>query len=182
MSLIRDKLDNMRDTAKSDPVAKTIQQLLHRELAAVRRTVEAYPDEKSLWVEVKGIPNTGGNLALHLAGNLQHFFGTRLGNTGFVRDRDAEFARRNVPRAEVLAGLDAGGKAIDAALGSITTAQWHAEYPEKVAGRTMSTELFIIHLLSHLAYHLGQMDYHRRSVTGDSAGVGAVPVKELGTG
>jgi hypothetical protein len=164
-----------------DPVAKTIQQLLHRELAAVRRTVEAYPDDKSLWVELKGLPNTGGNLALHIAGNLQHFFGARLGNTGFVRDRDAEFARRNVPRAQLLTGLDAGAKAVDAGLGSIGTSAWHGEYPEKVGGRTMSTELFAIHLLSHLAYHLGQMDYHRRAVTGDAKGVGAVPVKELGT-
>jgi len=167
---------------KADPVASTIRLLLQRELAAVRRTVEAYPDEKSLWVEQKGLPNTGGNLALHLAGNLQHFFGARLASSGYVRDRDSEFTRRNVPRAELLAGLDAGAKAIDAALGSISTEKWHAEYPEKVAGRSMSTELFVIHLLSHLAYHLGQMDYHRRGVTGDSTGIGAVPVKELGTG
>ena len=163
------------------PIAKTIQQLLHRELAGVRRSVEAYPDEESLWVHPKGLPNTGGNLALHIAGNLQHFFGARLGSTGYVRDRESEFTRRDVPKKELLAGLDAASKAIDAGLGSISPDAWLKTYPEQVGGRTMSTELFAIHLLSHLAYHMGQLDYHRRVVTGDSTGVGLVPVKELGT-
>lgn len=181
MSLVGDKLKSMRDESKPDPVAKIIRQLLQRELAAVRRTVVAYPDEKSLWVELKGLPNSGGTLALHLAGNLQHYFGARLGNTGYVRDRDAEFSRRHVPRAELLAGLDAGAKAIDAGLGAISTERWHAEYPEIVGGQKMSTELWSTSLVSHLAYHLGQMDYHRRVVTGDPTGVGAVSAKELNT-
>src|SRR4051812_46630482 len=94
-----------------DQIISTLHMLLRRELAAVRRSVEAYPDEASLWVEQRGIPNTGGNLALHLAGNLQHFFGAVLGKTGYVRTRDLEFSRRGVPRAEVLAQLDAAGKA-----------------------------------------------------------------------
>ena len=161
---------------------ETLRFLFHRELAAVRRSIEAYPDEKSLWVERAGLPNTGGNLALHLAGNLQHFLGTTLGKTGYVRDRDSEFALRNVPRPEVLAKLDAADRAIDAAFDRITADSFGQTFPEQVGGRTIVTQDFVAHLLSHLAYHLGQIDYHRRVVTGDATSVGALPVKVLGTG
>jgi len=158
----------------------TVHALLRRELAAVRRSVEAYPDEKSLWAKPPGLPNTGGNLALHIAGNLQHFFGAVLGNTGYVRDRDSEFSRRGVARAELLKQLDAAGAAIGAAMRAITDEQLARPYPEAVGGRTIPTQEFVVHLLSHLAYHLGQLDYHRRVVTGENRSIGALPVKELG--
>jgi uncharacterized damage-inducible protein DinB len=161
-------------------VMPTIQRLLRRELAAVRRSVEAYPDEKSMWAERPGLPNSGGNLALHLAGNLQHFFGAVLGKTGYVRDRDSEFSRRGVPRAEVLKQLDAAALAVDAGMKGLSAERLAQPYPEQVGGRTIQTQEFVVHLLSHLAYHLGQLDYHRRVVTGDNTSVGAIAVKELG--
>ena len=80
--------------------------VLARELKTLRREVAAYPDELDLWRLAPGIRNSAGNLALHLTGNLQHFVGTRLGQSGFVRDRDAEFGRRDVPRAELLRSID----------------------------------------------------------------------------
>src|ERR1051325_5327382 len=95
--------------------ATTIRTILLRELRAVRREIEAYADDAALWAAPPGIGNSAGNLALHLAGNLQHFIGTRLGDTGYVRNRDAEFARRNVDRAEILAELDAARSAIERA-------------------------------------------------------------------
>ncbi|HEU4629795.1 MAG TPA: DinB family protein [Gemmatimonadaceae bacterium] len=155
--------------------------VLLRELRAVRREVEAYPDDASLWAQRPGLPNAGGTIALHLAGNLQHYVGHRLGGTGYVRDRDAEFARRDVPRAEVLAELDAAAAAIDAALADSagTGATLPVRYPEAVGGRTLTTDDMLVHLAVHLAYHLGQLDYHRRLVTGDGRGVDAVAIREL---
>jgi hypothetical protein len=43
----------------------------------------------------------------------------------------------------------------------------------------VSTGLFLTHLVAHLAYHLGQIDYHRRLVTGQTDGVGAVSIPAL---
>ncbi|HEX2719050.1 MAG TPA: hypothetical protein VHM67_15380, partial [Gemmatimonadaceae bacterium] len=85
----------------------TIQHILTRELLALRRGIEAYPDDASVWRPMPGIANVGGTLALHIAGNLQHFIGAVLGGTGYVRDRDAEFARRDVSRDEILREIDA---------------------------------------------------------------------------
>jgi hypothetical protein len=68
--------------------------MMLRELVTLRKQIEAYPSDESLWKVVPGISNSGGTLALHLAGNLQHFIGAVLGSTGYIRDRDAEFSVR----------------------------------------------------------------------------------------
>src|SRR5438552_8333848 len=89
------------------PVRDALRTVLLRELGAVRREIEKYPDDASVWRAVPGVPNSGGTLALHLAGNLQHFFGGILGRDGYKRDRDSEFAKRDVPRKELQAQIDA---------------------------------------------------------------------------
>jgi uncharacterized damage-inducible protein DinB len=156
-----------------------IQTVITRELRAVQRAIEAYPDDASVWRAIPGQPNTGGTLALHVAGNVQHYFGAVLGGTGYTRNRDAEFARRDVPRAELLRGLEAAIAAVERTLRRVTDETLAEPYPEPIAKRTMATEVFLVHLATHLAYHLGQLDYHRRAVTGNPKGVDAVSVREL---
>ncbi len=41
-------------------------------------------------------------------------------------------------------------------------------------GETLSTREALLHVAVHLAYHIGQVDYHRRLVTGDTSGVDAM--------
>jgi hypothetical protein len=155
-------------------LCSTLQTVLHRELGAVRRSVEAYPDEASLWRLPAGLPNAGGTLVLHIAGNLRYYVGHVLGGIPYVRDRDAEFARRDVPRDALLAEIDAAIDAVERALGGLPDDGLDAIYPERIAGRELRSRDWLVHLASHLAYHLGQLDYHRRVVTGDTTGVGAV--------
>jgi uncharacterized damage-inducible protein DinB len=150
-----------------------------RELAAVRRTVEAYPDDASLWAERPGLPNAGGTLVLHLAGNLQHYLGAVLGRSGYRRDRDAEFSRRDVPRADLLGEIEAAREAVERGLAVVSDETLAAPYPEQIAGRTVATGDFLVHLATHLAYHLGQLDYHRRVVTEERRSISAIAVAEL---
>lgn len=157
----------------------TLKLLLTRELRAVKRELDAYPDDASVWRQVPGLPNTAGTLALHVAGNLRHFVGGVIGRDGYVRDRDAEFARRDVPRAELRAGLAAAIVAVERALDRADDGMLDQPWPEPIAKRTVSARDFAVHLAVHLAYHLGQIDYHRRMVTGQGAGVDAVSVREL---
>jgi hypothetical protein len=82
-----------------------IETMLLRELEGFEREVSLYPDDESLWKTLPGITNSAGNLAMHVAGNLQHYIGTVLGGTGYLRNRDAEFARRSGTRAEVVSEL-----------------------------------------------------------------------------
>lgn len=151
-----------------------VQAMLLRELAAVQRSVEAYPDGASLWALPDGLPNAGGTLVLHLAGNLQHYVGAVLGGSNYKRDRPAEFARRGVPRAELLTELANAVAAVERTLPTLRADSLAQPYPEPIGGHVLTTGAFLGHLATHLAYHLGQLDYHRRVVTGDASGVGAV--------
>jgi hypothetical protein len=158
-----------------------VRTILLRELRAARRELDAYPDDASVWRPVPGLPNPGGTFVLHLAGNLRHFIGAQLGGTGYVRDRDAEFARRDVPRAALAAELDAAITEVDRALAALDARRLEEDYPLPIAGHIVRTDEYLVHLAAHAAYHLGQLDYHRRAATGDARGVGAVAPAELGS-
>jgi uncharacterized damage-inducible protein DinB len=154
---------------------------LLRELRALRRELEAYPDERDLWRPVPGASNTAGTLALHLAGGLRHFIGATLGGDGYVRDRAAEFVARDVPRRELIERIEAAAAAVERTLAALPEGRLDEPYPERVAGVTLTTGDFLVHLVAHLAYHLGQVDYHRRVVTGQPGTIGVVSVGELAT-
>jgi uncharacterized damage-inducible protein DinB len=153
--------------------------MLNRDLSALRREVEAYADEADLWRAVPGTPNSAGTLVLHLAGNVQHYFGARLGNTGYIRDRPAEFSRRSVPRAELLREIEAARAAVEAALRALAPSDLAAEFPETIADARITTGEYLVHLITHFAYHLGQIDYHRRVVSGSDTAIGAMRPGEL---
>ncbi|HMH54975.1 MAG TPA: hypothetical protein VK535_01825, partial [Gemmatimonadales bacterium] len=90
-----------------------------------------------------------------------------------------EFARRNVPRPELLREIDAARAAVKAGSSAVGTAQLAADFPELVGGSRVKTGDYLVHLAVHFAYHLGQLDYHRRVVTGMNTGVDAVRPVEL---
>src|SRR4051812_35442996 len=113
-------------------IVVTIRALILRELRALSREVEAYPNEADLWALPPGIPNSAGTLALHVAGNLQHFIGARLGGTGYVRHRDVEFSRRDATRAELLEGLDAAARAVESTFARMSDADLAKPYPEEL--------------------------------------------------
>ena len=156
-----------------------LSRLLARELATLRDELLAYPDDRSIWALPAGAPNSAGSLALHLAGNLRWFIGTQLGATGYVRDRDAEFSRRNVPRAELIAMVEATADEVTRTLATLDASALDAPYPLEVGGMRLNTGRFLLHLEGHFAYHLGQLDYHRRIVTGNNTSVGALPLPPL---
>lgn len=161
------------------PMADTFGALMLRELGALRRELEAYPDEASIWARPEGVPNAAGTLALHLAGNLRHFIGARLGGSGYLRDRAREFEARDVPLATLLHELGEAEAAVRQVMPTLTHELLAAPFPEVVGGQRMETADFLAHLCSHLGYHLGQVDYHRRVVTGQPASVGALPLAGL---
>lgn len=158
------------------PSTADISAILLRDLASLREEIAAYPDEAQLWATVPGVGNPAGTLALHCAGNLQHFVGACLGGTGFVRDREAEFQRRDVPRAELVAGLEAAEQVVERVLGAMDPVRLDEDFPFDFTGRTVQAGRFLLHLTTHLAYHLGQVDYHRRVVTGQGALPGVVGI------
>lgn len=160
-------------------VKDALRAVLVRELEAFCREVEAFPDDELPWRRVPGIANSCGNLALHAAGNLQHFVGARLGGTGYVRNRDLEFARRSGTRGEVVSELRRAIDVVQTVLEGLPDAAWAQAYPEAVGGARLPTGAFLVHLATHLAYHLGQADYLRRILTGENRAAGPVGIAAL---
>jgi len=152
---------------------------MQRELRALRRELDAYPDDASLWATPPGITNSAGNLILHLAGNLQHFMGARLGGARYVRDRETEFATRGASRDALRREIEAAAAAVDAAFARLDDRALDSDYPEVIKGMTVKTVDWLTHLAVHLGYHLGQIDYHRRLVLGDTTTVDTVSISEL---
>ena len=136
--------------------------LYRRDLEKLITELESYPTEESLWQISGEIKNSAGNLALHLIGNLNHFIGVKLGGIDFVRDRESEFALRDVPRAEIILKLHDTLVVLETTLPTLDAAALENTYPLEVMGYPMSTGYFLIHLYGHLSYHLGQVNYHRR--------------------
>ncbi|PHX96257.1 MAG: DinB superfamily protein [Gemmatimonadetes bacterium] len=150
-----------------------------RELATVRDQLLAYPDTASIWAVPTGLPNSAGTLTLHIAGNLRFFIGGKLGGSGYVRDRDAEFSLRGVERDDLVRQIEAAADEVTRALATLDDSQLDEPFPVEVGGVRLPTSRFIGHLATHLAYHLGQMDYHRRIVTGMNTSVGGIAAAAL---
>ncbi len=157
-----------------------VRRLLTRELEALAREVELFPDDESLWRTLPGLANSVGNLALHACGNLRHFVGGVLGGSGYVRDREAEFATRAGRREDVARRLRETAGLVSGVLPRLTREALEAPYPESHDGVQLRCDLFLLHLCTHLAFHLGQAGYLRRALTGDARTSGALSLKELG--
>lgn len=143
-------------------ITESLKSLYTRDLNKLKTEIQAYKNEETLWIIENNISNSAGNLCLHLAGNLSHFFGTVLGNSGYVRQRDLEFSLKDVPRAELLEKVDETLDVVIKTLNQLNTEDLEKEYPIEPLGYKMTTEYFLIHLVGHLEYHLGQINYHRR--------------------
>lgn len=139
--------------------------LFERDLKKLEKEISEYPDEDTLWVTSGTIANAPGNLCLHLCGNLQHYIGAILGETGYVRDRPAEFAARGVKKQTLILEIQKTRESVLLTLGKLSDEELKTTYPEQVLGYPMTTLFFLTHLFGHFGYHLGQINYHRRLLT-----------------
>lgn len=140
----------------------TLIRLFERDLQKLSNEISLYKDEDKLWLVKPGISNSAGNLCLHLIGNLNHFIGATLGHTGYVRYRDDEFSLKNIPRQDLLINIENIKLIVKEVVSSLPEADLQKDFPLEIFGKKDSTGFILIHLATHLTYHLGQINYHRR--------------------
>lgn len=143
-------------------LTKTLIKIFTRELNKLKTEITAYKEEENLWLFDKDITNSAGNLCLHIVGNLNHFIGAEFGNTGYIRQRDLEFSLKNVPRVELIKQVNDVSIVVEKTLKKLTADDLQKTYSRRVFEEEMTTEFFLVHLTTHLSYHLGQINYHRR--------------------
>ena len=141
---------------------RTLKSIFERDLLKLKSEIDSYSHEENLWLVENSISNSAGNLTMHLIGNLNHFIGAQLGNTGYIRNREFEFSEKNFPKQKLLQQIDAAISMIHATLDELKETQLQEDYPLVVFKEKMSSEFFLVHLITHLSYHLGQINYHRR--------------------
>jgi Protein of unknown function (DUF1572) len=111
-----------------------------------------------------GIIEAAGNLTLHLIGSSNYFFGTLLANTGYVRNRDQEFAQKDIPRQELIQQLERLIPLVKDTLNNLTETQLEEPFPIPFDGSQQSSTYVLVRQLAHLSYHLGQVNYLRRAL------------------
>lgn len=139
-----------------------LKELFARDLSKLAQEVELYPTGEALWLVKEGIGNSGGNLVLHLCGNLNHFVGAQLGNTGYVRQRDREFSDTGLSKEDLIGKVKFTASMVAETLDKLKEKDLEKTFPIEVFGKPMTTGYFLTHLTAHLNYHLGQINYHRR--------------------
>jgi uncharacterized damage-inducible protein DinB len=141
---------------------ETLKLLFERDLKKLKNEIELYQNEQTLWYIENNIANSAGNLCLHLIGNLNTYIGKEIGKTGYIRNRELEFTSKNISKFELLKKIDDTIFVVSNSLGKLTQEELIEEYPILVFDKRTSTEDLLVHLATHLTYHLGQINYHRR--------------------
>jgi len=136
--------------------------LYNSELSKLKTEIELYENEKNIWICNKNIANSGGNLCLHLIGNLNHFIGHVLGKTNYVRNRDLEFSQKDVLKKHLIDSIDETIYVLNITINNLMDDDLQKEYPDSKFENKETIEFLLIYLLGHLTYHIGQINYHRR--------------------
>lgn len=145
----------------------TLKILFNRDLKKLKTEIELYTTEDKIWCVEKSISNSAGNLCLHLIGNLNTYIGAVIGKTNYVRHRELEFSSKDIPRVELIKKIEDTIIVVDSALDKLTEDELNAEYPVLVFTEKTTTAYLLVHLTTHLAYHIGQINYHRRLLDSD---------------
>lgn len=143
--------------------------LFRRDLTRLGQQIEAFPNDEALWQTLPGVTNAAGNLALHIEGNLREYVGRQLGKLPYARNRPLEFSLKEISRSELGSRIVELRRSIPSVIEELSPEQMEMEYPVAVLEIAMSTQQFLIHLYGHLNWHLGQIDYLRRILSGDGA-------------
>ncbi len=143
---------------------ETIISLFERDLNRVINELNQYLSVLNIWKIENSISNSAGNLVLHLIGNLNTYIGKEIGKTDYVRNRELEFSQKNVSNDELIDKLNQTIVVIKKSLTILTEEDLKKDYPILVFSEITTTEYLLVHLTTHLAYHLGQINYHRRLI------------------
>jgi hypothetical protein len=150
-------------------IASGLAALFSRDLTRLIQELQAFPNDETLWEHAPGVKNSAGNLALHLEGNLREYVGRQLGQVAYIRARDREFALTGISRDDLVHRMEDVKELVAKVVSELSESDLAASYPQRVLEATLSSHDFLVHLLGHLNFHLGQIDYLRRILTEGSA-------------
>ncbi|MDX6289385.1 MAG: hypothetical protein QOH42_1184 [Blastocatellia bacterium] len=124
-------------------------------LPKIERSLELLTDEQ-IWWRANPQSNSIGNLLLHLSGNVRQWIVCGIGAAADNRDRDSEFAQRDmISRDELLAGLKQTLNEADAALSKFDPDKLLERH--SIQGCDVTALAAIFHVVEHFSMHTGQI-------------------------
>src|SRR6266571_1883909 len=124
-------------------------------LPKIERCLERLTDEQ-IWWRPNSQSNSIGNLLLHLSGNARQWIVGGVGGATDARDRDAEFAQREVIARQDLHSLLKRTLAnVDATLAQLDANQLLER--RTIQGSNVSALEAILHVVEHFSMHTGQI-------------------------
>jgi len=136
-------------------IARARYHLVEDFLPKIERCLELLTDEQ-IWWRANKQSNSIGNLVLHLSGNARQWIACGVGGAADARDRDAEFAQREMISREELRSL------LKQTLGEAdrTLTQLDANRlleTRTIQGLEVSVLEAILHVVEHFSMHTGQI-------------------------
>ena len=115
--------------------------------------------DEHLWRRPYPYGNSVGHLLLHITGNLSYYIGTRIAQTGYVRDRPREFTDPGGrPKAEVLADFDAAVAMAVATIARQRPEDWPLPYTAE-GEDPCDRFTIVLRCAAHAYHHVGQLVY-----------------------
>jgi uncharacterized damage-inducible protein DinB len=116
--------------------------------------------EEQFWKKPYPYGNSFGNLVLHITGNLNYYIGAQIANTGYLRERELEFAENHTEhKGEVLSKLDEAVDIVIETLKTQTHQTWEEEYTAIGVDDVKDRFSIYLRVAVHFHHHIGQMIY-----------------------
>lgn len=139
--------------------------LYSREIERLKNEVLAFESDELLWRTPDAQIISAGNQCLFIAGTLQHFIGNVIGDSGYIRNKEAELKARNIPRERLLEEIDNMKQIVVDTLEQVSKTELQKQFPTNEFAEPVTTEFFLIHLLRTLSFHSGQISLLRHMVS-----------------
>jgi len=124
-------------------------------LPKIERCLSLLTDQQ-IWWRPNSESNSIGNLLLHLSGNARQWIVCGVGGVADARDRDSEFAQREmIPREELRSLLKQTLREVDTTLAQFDPAKLLEM--RTIQGLDVSVLEAILHVVEHFSMHTGQI-------------------------
>jgi DinB superfamily len=146
-------MPDMKDTVANALLAR------YAKLTGAVRDLAAPLTNEQFWSKPFAFGNSFGHLILHLTGNLNHYIGSGIAETGYVRDRPREFTEAAPPAKDVvMKNFDEAVQMVLRTIRAQAADDWSKPYAAAGADAKDRFEM-VLQCATHLDHHVGQLMY-----------------------
>jgi uncharacterized damage-inducible protein DinB len=122
--------------------------------------------QEQFWHNPFSYGNSAGHLMLHMTGNLNYYIGARVEKTGYIRDRDREFAEAETPdKAKVMHAFDQTIAMVVATIKKQEPEDWMTAYSAEREPEAEERFMIFLRCAGHAYHHVGQLIFLSKELT-----------------